>query len=281
MGVVPSALAAVDPPGGPGRARAGDTGAGGPLPFPLSVLNRRLARGAVAISPQTAILVAAAGAVVAWAVAATLTGPGRLADLAIPAGLWAPFLWVDRLAARRRDAVSAEMERVATALEAAVTVGMNAYEAMLEVGVAHGGILGPHLLRTIEDADRVGMSEALALLSRRLPLPEVRLLVASMRLNQGTGSELGSTLSGLAGTLRERRESAAALRSATAAGRWQANMLVAVPPLLLFFMRYAYPSFETPLFGTATGQLLLVLAMAWLAVGWVLVRRMAVPPAVC
>ncbi len=271
----PGAVRAV--PGG--RPRADPASAAGTLPFPFGYLNRRLRQGAVAVSLQTAALLAVAGAVLAWASAATLVGAGHLADLAVPAGLWAPVLWIDRLAARRREAVAEEMERAAVALESAVAAGMNAYEAVLDVGVSSGGILGAELVRTIADADRVGMSEALSLLGQRLPLPEVQLLIASMRLNQAAGAELGATLTGLGRTLRERREAALALRAATAAGRWQAGMLVAVPPLLLFFMRYAYPSFETPLFATATGQMLLLLAACWLLVGHVVVHRMSVPRA--
>lgn len=247
------------------------------LPFPFAYLNGRLQRGAVAISVRTVALLAAVGAVCGWALAYLLLGPGWLSDCAVCVGLWAPVAWVDHLAGQRRQRLALEMERAASALEGAVGAGLNAYEAMLEVGASAGGILGGELLRTVLDADRVGVSEALLLFQERLPLPEVRLLVAGIRLNQAAGAELSATLSGLGRTLRERRESVLALRSATAAGRWQANLLVAVPPLLLFFMRYAYPGFEAPLFGSAVGQLLLGTALLWLAVGYGVVRRMSTP----
>ncbi len=273
------ALRAMEPtPGMPaGIGLLGDAVPRQQLPFPFHYLNSRLQRSGIGVTLQTVVLVAASGTVVAWALAAMLVGPGRLALLAIPAGLWAPTLWVDRLAARRREAVSWEMERVAAALAAAVAAGMNAYEALREVAAAGAGPLHTELVRTVADADRVGLSEALTLLGQRLPVPEVRLLIASMRLSQGAGAELAPTLAGLVRTLRDRREAALGLRAATAAGRWQADMLVAIPPLLLFFMRYAYPTFEAPLFATATGQLLLALAAIWLLAGRAVVRRMSLP----
>ena len=247
------------------------------LPFPFGYLNRRLKQGAIAMSVQTVVVLAAIGAVVCWAGAAMVLGNGWISRAALLGGLWAPVIWVERQAERRREAIATEMERVTAALEGAVSAGMNAYEALVEVGVSTGGILGPELLRVVEDADRLGMSEALVLLGQRLPLPEVQLLVAGMRLNQGAGAHLSDSLAGLGRTLRERRETQAAMMSATASGRWQANMLIAVPPVLLLFMRWVYPAFEAPLFGTASGQFLLLLSSFWLLVGYFVVKKMAVP----
>jgi Flp pilus assembly protein TadB len=248
------------------------------LPFPFGYLNRRMREAGVQVSLQVVVTVAAGGALACWAAATLLLGAGWPADLALAGGLWAPLVWIERQAARRREAVALEMERVAAALEGAVSAGMVPYEALVEVGSAGGGTLGPELLRTVADADRVGLSEALVLLAARLPLPEVALLVASLRLNQGAGAALSGSLAGLHATLRERRETAAAMRAATAAGRWQAGMLVAVPPILLLFMRLVYPAFEAPLFDTGAGRALLAASAAWLLLGHAIVRRMCVPP---
>jgi len=271
--------AAVDSPQArvvPGLRPQGHAARAG-LPFPFGYLNRRLQQGGISIPVQGVVLAAAVGAVACWAAAAMVVGPGWLPVAALLGGLWAPVLWVDRLAGRRREGIAIEMERVAAALEGALSAGMVPYEALLEVGVATGGILGPEMLHIVADADRVGLSEALTLFGQRLPLPEVQLLVAAIRLNQGAGSGLGPALAGLGRTLRERRETVAGMRAATAAGRWQANLLVAVPPLLLMFLRQVYPAFEAPLFGTAGGQLLLCGAGVWLAIGYLVVRRMCVP----
>jgi len=261
----------------PRTARAGGGAAMAELPFPFAYLNRRLRLGGIAVSVQGVVLLAAVGAVACWAVAAMIVGPGWVAVAASAGGLWAPVLWIEREAGRRREAMAGEMERIASAMEGALSAGMVAYEAILEVALATGGILGPELLRVVADADRVGLSEALALLRPRLPLPEVQLFVAALRLNQGAGTGLGPALAGLHRTLRERRETGLALRAATAAGLWQANMLIAVPPLLLMFLRQVYPQFEAPLLLTSGGRFMLCAAAAWLGLGYVVVRRMCVP----
>lgn len=271
------AQASLRPLAATGVGRPAAARAAADLPFPFAYLNRRLRQGGIAVSVQGVVLVAAVGAVACWAGTAMVLGPGWVSAAASVGGLWGPVVWVEREATRRRETMAGEMERVASAMEGALSAGMVAYEAVREVALATGGILGPELLRVVADADRVGLSEALALLRRRLPLPEVQLFVAALRLNQGAGSGLGPALAGLHRTLRERRETGLALRAATVAGLWQANMLVAVPPLLLMFLRQVYPQFEAPLLLTPGGRFMLCAAGAWLAIGYVVVRRMCVP----
>lgn len=264
------------PRGGAAAYRA----AGAPreeLPWPFSYLNPRLRRSGVVVSVREVLLVSAAAGVGAWAVASVVVGPSWVAAGVILVGLWAPIWWVDRAARRRSEVIGREMEHITAALDGAVSAGLVAYEALTEIARTSGGILGPELMRLVRDAERVGLSEALAAWRKRLPLPEVHLFAAALRLNQGAGAGLGRAVAGLHETLRERRESAAALRAATAAGRWQANMLIAVPPLLLIFLRAVYPQFEQPLLGTPVGRLWLCGAALWLGVGYVVVRRMCVP----
>ncbi len=247
---------------------------------PLTFLDRRLRAGAIALRLDTLLLLSVFGGVVCWTTARVVLGAGLPADVAVIGGGFAPMVWASREAEARREALAAELERVAAGLAGAARAGMNLYASISEVGVATGGSLGAELSRTLLDADQVGLSESLLLLGERVPLPDVRLLVAAMRLNQGAGAEAATAFDGLLTTLRERREAAAALRSATAAGRWQANVLVAVPPFLLAFMHLVYPQFEAPLLNTTHGRLLLGAAAVWVWIGQRIVRHMSTPPGV-
>lgn len=262
--------------------RAGRAG-GGPIATglrssPWGFLDRRLRAGAMTLRLDMLLLLSVLGGVVCWTTARVVLGAGLPADVAVIGGWFAPLAWATREADARRAALAVELERVAAGLAGAARSGMNLYASISEVGAATGGILGTELLRTLADADKVGLSESLLLLGQRVPLADVRLLVAAMRLNQGAGAEAAVAFDGLLTTLRERRESAAALRSATAAGRWQANLLVAVPPFLLAFMRLVYPQFEAPLLDTPHGRLLLAVAAVWVWIGQRIVRHMSTPP---
>ena len=255
-----------------GGRRAGELGPPDPLRAVDAFLRRRYP-----VDPSRLAGVLAGAAVGGGVAGRIVLGPGWCWATALAAGIAGPAAWLRRAGERRRADLALEMERTTAALSAAMGAGLVPYEALLEVGGTAGGILGPEFLQTVDDAQRVGLSEALCLLRDRLPTPEVRLLVAGIRLNQGTGAELASSLAGLHRTLRERREARAAVRSATAAGRWQANVLVLVPPILLAFMRRAYPAFEAPLLTNPHGRVLLGLAAFWLMVGYFVVLRMSVP----
>ncbi len=220
---------------------------------------------------------AAAGAAGSWLAGGMVLG-GTLAWVAAPWGaLILPWIWTRRRQEQAREDVATAMERLASGMASALAAGMVPYEALLEVTRTTEGLLGSQLRRVLRDAERVGLSEALWMLGARLPLPEVRLLVSGLRLNQGTGAELATSLEALGRTLRERREVRAGMRAATAAGRWQANILVLVPPVLLGFMHRVYPAFEQPLLSTGHGRLLLALAAGWVVLGYLVVLRMCLP----
>ncbi len=246
-------------------------------PVPFRTIGSPPREGAIALAPGAVVLSALAGGVVCWASMRLLVGQGALADLAALGGLWVPSWWLRQLAARRRERIAVEMEQVALSLEGAAGAGMTPYEAMVQTSARIGGIIGPELLRVIRDADRLGLSEALVLFRDRLPLPEVRLLAASLRLHQGAGAATAEALMALARTLRQRREAITAIRTATTSGRMQANMLMAVPPALIGLLRAAYPAFLHPLLKTGVGQLVLGLCAVWMLLGYGMIRRMVVP----
>lgn len=260
-----------------GRRRAFGHDVRGLWPAATARMGETLRRYRVPVEPGPLLGVAAIAVLGGWLAGRVALGPVWAWPAAGLTVMVAPLTWIRRQRERHLANLAAEMERLTAALAGAVGAGMVPYEALLEAARATEGLLGPEIRRVVEDAQRVGLSEALWLWRERMPTAEVRLLVAGLRLNQGAGAELAGSLAGLHRTLRERREAEAAIRAATAAGRWQANVLVVVPPVLFAFMRRAYPAFEAPLLNTPQGAVLLGLAGVWLAIGYWVVLRMCVP----
>lgn len=247
------------------------------LPFPFGYLNRRLREGAIALDVPTAAALTCGGALVCWAFATLLFGTGWLSALGLLGGFWVPIGWIDAASVRRREQVAREMERLVAAMEGAVGAGLSPYEALEQVAEGFGGILGPELRTLARNARRVGLSEALLLFRTRLPVPEVQLLAAGLRLHQEAGVATGQALHGLAQMMRQRREAILVMQSATSSGRMQANLLIAIPPALLLLLRLTYPTFLTPLFGTLAGNLVLGACTIWALVGYGLTRRIVTP----
>jgi tight adherence protein C len=151
------------------------------------------ARELMAAKIAAALVVAAAGLLVATA------APGRLgpliAALAPPAGFLSPDLWLARLAAARARRVRRELPTLLDLLRVTVEAGSSLGEALRSVGERAEGPLATEW-RAIGRQVTLGvpLSTALAGLVERVPLPEVRALVAALDRARRHGAPLAETL---------------------------------------------------------------------------------------
>jgi len=125
--------------------------------------------------------------------------PGRLgialAVSAPAAGFAAPELWLRRLAAERARRVRRELPALLDLLRVTVEAGASLGEALRAVGARSTGPLAAEwraLGREVELG--VPLEAALAGMSMRLPLPEVRALVAALDRARRHGAPLAQTL---------------------------------------------------------------------------------------
>jgi tight adherence protein C len=210
--------------GAPGPRRAQATGhtptpRGGPrLLRALARLGRRLRPGRAPAPRDLEARIAAAGRpgglgareVMAAKVAAAVGGglvsaalataaPGRLGvvvALAGPvAGFLAPDLWLARRAAERARRVRAELPALLDLLRVSVEAGASLPKALRDVGARTRGPLAAEW-RTLgrEVVLGVPLESALAGAVERLPLPEVRSLVAALERARRHGAPLADTL---------------------------------------------------------------------------------------
>jgi tight adherence protein C len=152
------------------------------------LLAAKLAGAAVAVPPGTVLGTAA---------------PGRLGlalTVAAPvAGFLAPDLWLARLAAARARAARRELAELLELLRVTVEAGPSLASALALVGERASGPLAREW-RAVGHQVELGVPLAVALdgMRRRLPLPEVRALVAALDRARRHGAPLGATLAGQA-----------------------------------------------------------------------------------
>lgn len=140
---------------------------------------------------------AATGALVAAGLSAT--APGRLGValvLAGPvAGFLAPDAWLARRAAERARRVRAELPALLDLLRVSVEAGSSLPKALRDVGArTHGPLAAEWRALGREVALGVPLELALSGTAERLPLPEVRSLVAALDRARRHGSPLADTL---------------------------------------------------------------------------------------
>jgi tight adherence protein B len=222
--------------------------------------------------------VAAAGAVFA------LAGPvtSRIARLGIASPRAHPVpvvrlrapAWLDRLlAARRLERVRAQLPEGLTGLSTSVRAGLSLPQAIQSAGTQMADPLGAEF-RTMGAATALGatLEQALDAFEARTPLPEVRLLVAALKLARTTGGSLAPLLDRLTATVREREKLRGQVAVLTAQGRLSGWVVGSMPVVLLGVMGLVDPAFVRPLLVTPVGWALLAAAVVLEGLGIFMIR---------
>jgi tight adherence protein B len=95
------------------------------------------------------------------------------------------------------------------------------------------------------EQQNLGLPPEVALrdLARRTGLLEIKIFVLALLVQQQTGGNLAELLDKLAGVMRERFRIKNKIRALTAEGRFQALILLALPPLMLLIMLMLNPTY--------------------------------------
>lgn len=196
-----------------------------------------------------------------------LAGPARAGILL--GGLLPGKLMAARKLGQARDALPGALLAMSTSVRA----GLSLTQAIAAAGERTGGSLGAELGRVAGETALGGTLEsALAAFERRVPLPEVRLLVAGLNLARVTGASLAPLLDRVAETLRERERVRGQVRALTAQGRLSGVVVGLTPVALVAVMGTVDPDFVRPLFTTPAGWLLLGVAAVLEALGALAIR---------
>jgi tight adherence protein C len=169
---------------------------------PLSLEQRIAAAGAPAGLGPRELIAAKLALALCGAAAGSLFGavaPGRLGPLLVAvtpaAAFLAPDWWLRRRAAARARAARRELPALLDLLRVTVDAGLPPAAAFAAVGERASGTLAAEW-RTVGSMCALGvpLAESLAGLERRLPLPEVRALVAALDRAARHGAPLSDTL---------------------------------------------------------------------------------------
>jgi tight adherence protein C len=209
---------------------------------PLSLEQRIAAAGAPAGLGPRELIAAKLAAALCGAVVGTMFGavaPGRLGPLLMAAAPAAAFLapdwWLRRRAAARARAARRELPALLDLLRVTVDAGLPPATAFAAVGERASGTLAAEW-RTVGGMCALGvpLAESLAGLVTRLPLPEVRALVAALDRAARHGVPLSDTLAAQARDARLARRRQIEEEAARAGPKIQLVVaLLLVPSVLL------------------------------------------------
>jgi tight adherence protein B len=120
---------------------------------------------------------------------------------------------------------------------------------------------------------RLGASLETALreLQIRVPIAPMRSFATAVSITQASGGNLAGVLLTLAGTLRQEITFQGKLKAMTAQGRLSGYIVSAMPFFLMSALYLLSPELMRPFFGTAGGEMILVVVVVFVAIGsWVI-----------
>lgn len=210
--------------------------------------------------------IALGGSLFMWRENLLLAGVGMLMGMIAAAAVLA-FLRRRRLQ-KFDDQLPSVLELIARAVRAGETL-----DQAVELVAATAMEPSASELRYCVRQMQLGLSvdSTFRALAQRIPLPELRLFAAALIVQRRAGGSLAITLERFARAIRERQAYRRQLRTATAAARWSATIIVIISIALLVYLFGWQYDYIRSFLETRMGQALFALAIILELVGiaWV------------
>lgn len=120
----------------------------------------------------------------------------------------------------------------------------------------------------------VPLDVALGRMTRRVPSPDLDLVVTAILIQLPLGGNLAEVLDAIADTIRERVRMAGEVQTLTAEGRLSAVVLLVLAPALALLLHLRSPEYFQPLFQTLAGRWMVGGAVLGQIAGGLIIRRM-------
>lgn len=237
------------------------------------VFKERLEIARIERSASEIVLLTVIGTLVTAVVLALLAGTPTLAIFPLALGPMSVLAIVNgRLARQRRlfeEQFPAHVQEVASAMRA----GHSLVGGLRTIAASAAEPMRTELDRVIADEQLgVPLDVALEPTARRMACEEVKQVALVAALHERTGGNMAVVLDQVAEAARERMELRRELHSLTAQARLSRWVVTALPPFLLLVISLEDGSYLRPLFRTATGLLLLLVAFGMVVVGSLVMR---------
>ena len=216
-----------------------------------------------------AMLAASAFGAVTW-----MPGP-MTAAAALGAG-WLPYGYMRIKRARRLAKFSAQFPEALESLARAMKAGYPLASAMELLAMEQPEPLAAEMRRT-RDQWKLGTSweDSLDALADRIPVAEVRMFAAAVKLQNRVGGKLNDVLARMAETMREGSALEGEIRSITAHGRMTGGVLTALPVGICVVMFAVNPEYMASLFKQPVGRTIVLAAFVANIAAHVVIKRLS------
>lgn len=130
--------------------------------------------------------------------------------------------------------------------------------------------------RTLVEGMGVGLTLAQALdkMYERIPTPELKFFAIVIAIQQKSGGNLAEALGNLTSVLRARRMMVEKIKALSSEAIASAGIIASLPPAVMILVMLSSPSYMILMFTDIRGQLMLLGAGLWMAIGVFVMKRM-------
>ena len=185
-----------------------------------------------------------------------------------------PYLYVLRRRAKRLDEFEKQFPDALDFLARWLRAGHPLPVCLELLAQDESPPLSGEMRKTAEER-KLGMplEGALNNLSKRVPLLNVRIFVAAVKLQSRTGGKLSEVLGSMSETMRESTAVAGEVKGLAAHGRVTGAVLTVLPVIIAILMTAVNPGYLNILFESPTGRIMVVACAAALVVAHFVIRK--------
>jgi tight adherence protein B len=204
------------------------------------------------------------------------TGSGIFGTFALCAIIVAEIAAVRYRAAQCWQQYRLQIPEALHVIASALAAGASLNQAMQHAAREMVPPLQSELQRLVEDVE-VGktLEEALFDLKTRVPLPEFDMVIASLLIQQRSGGNLGELLNEVAHIIKQNEELRREMQVLTSQAMVSARLVALLPVGLFAYLLVTNRGYLEPLLTTRTGQAMLVVGGIFIAIGYMVVTRIA------
>ena len=187
-----------------------------------------------------------------------------------------PLAFLSYKASQRMNRFQRDFPDAMDMMTRAIRAGHALGSAIRLVGDEMRDPVGPEFARIAEEM-RLGrdVSEALAGLEERVPAEDVRFFCTAVSIQRTTGGNLAEVLERLSEVIRERYKLLSHARVLSTQHRWSAILVGLSPAAFAVIFQLLHPDYFTAFFQSDAAPMLLTLGLAFEAVGFFCVWRIA------
>lgn len=186
----------------------------------------------------------------------------------------APYIYLSILRKRRFTRFSTLLPDAMDLVSRALRAGHSLTAALDLVGQEIADPVGKEFRRISEEQNLgLPLRDALLNFAERVPIPDIRFLVAAMLIQRETGGNLVEVLDKTTTLLRERTRLQGEIRIYTAQGRLTGWILCLLPILMLFALTALNPDYTAPLINEPAGHRLLAIGAVFMLLGVLVIRK--------